>query len=84
MNYFFGTVSIKVTAIGSRIDSVAVASLNDGGNPRSQSIDQQALPQLIQQAMAAQSANIQGVSGATYTSQGFDTSLAAALKDLGL
>lgn len=84
VNYYFGTVSVKVIATGSKITSVSVASLNDGGNPRSQYIDQQALPMLIQQAVAAQGANIQGVSGATYTTEGFYTSLAAALKDLGL
>ncbi len=84
VNYYFGTVSVKVSATGSRITSVSVASLNDGGNPRSQYIDQQALPILIQQALGAQGANIQGVSGATYTTEGFYTSLAAALKDLGL
>ncbi|HEV2427147.1 MAG TPA: FMN-binding protein [Acidimicrobiales bacterium] len=84
VNYYFGTLSVKVTATGSKIDAVSIASLSDGGNPRSQSIDQQAIPMLIQQVMAAQSSQIQGVSGATYTSSGFYTSLTAALKDLGL
>ena len=84
VNYFFGTLSVKVTALGSKITSVSIASLSDGGNPRSQSIDQQSLPMLIQQVMAAQSSNIQGVSGATYTSEGFYTSLLGALKQLGL
>ncbi len=84
VNYYFGTISIKVTASGSKITAVTVASLNDGGNPRSQYIDQQAIPMLVQQVMAAQSSNIQGVSGATYTSQGFYTSLLSALKSLGL
>jgi len=84
VNYFFGTLSVKVTASGSTISSVSIASLSDGGNPRSQSIDQQSIPMLIQQVMAAQSSNIQGVSGATYTSEGFYTSLLGALKQLGL
>ncbi|MDE3065136.1 MAG: FMN-binding protein [Acidobacteriota bacterium] len=84
VNYFFGTVSVKVTATGSKITAVSIASLNDGGNPRSVYIDQQALPMLIQQVMAAQSSQIQGVSGATYTSEGFYTSLLGALKSLGL
>ena len=84
MNYYFGTLSVKVTASGSKITAVTVATLNDGGNPRSQYIDQQALPILIQQAMSAQGANIQGVSGATYTTEGFYTSLLAALKQLGI
>ncbi|MFI5036649.1 MAG: FMN-binding protein [Acidimicrobiales bacterium] len=84
INYYFGTMSVKVSADGSRITAVSIASLNDGGNPRSQYIDQQAIPMLIQQVMAAQSARIQGVSGATYTSEGFYTSLLGALKQLGL
>lgn len=84
VNYFFGTVSVKVTATGTKITTVTIASLNDGGNPRSVYIDQQAIPMLIQQVMAAQSSQIQGVSGATYTSEGFYTSLMGALKSLGL
>jgi uncharacterized protein with FMN-binding domain len=34
--------------------------------------------------VAAQSASIQGVSGASYTSAGFEQSLQAALKQLGV
>jgi uncharacterized protein with FMN-binding domain len=63
---------------------VGIASLDDGGNPRSQNIDQQSIPILEQQAMQAQSANIQGVSGASYTSGGFQQSLQGALHQLGL
>jgi uncharacterized protein with FMN-binding domain len=84
VNYFFGTLSVKVTVSGTKITGVSIASLSDGGNPRSQYIDQQSIPMLIQQALAAQSAQIQGVSGASYTSQGFDQSLQGALKQLGV
>jgi uncharacterized protein with FMN-binding domain len=63
---------------------VGIASLDDGGNFRSQSIDQQSIPTLEQQALQAQSANIQGVSGASYTSAGFEQSLQGALSKLGL
>jgi len=83
-NYFFGTVSVSVTVSGKKITNISIASLNDGGNPRSQQIDQYALPQLEQQALAANGANIQGVSGATYTSQGFVQSLQGALSKVGL
>jgi uncharacterized protein with FMN-binding domain len=69
---------------GSKISNVQIASLDDGGNFRSQSIDQQSIPLLEQQALQAQSANIQGVSGATYTSAGFAQSLQGALGKLGL
>jgi hypothetical protein len=84
VNYNYGVLSVKITAVGNRISRVGIASINDGGMPRSQYIDQQAIPLLEQQAMQAQSANIQGVSGASYTSAGFAQSLQAALHTLGL
>jgi uncharacterized protein with FMN-binding domain len=84
VNYVYGILSVTVTASGSQITSVKIATLDDGGNPQSQYIDQQSIPMLISQVMAAQSSHIQGVSGATYTSEGFYTSLLAALKQLGL
>ncbi len=84
VNYYFGTVSVSVAVSGKKITNIGIASLNDGGNPRSQQIDQYALPQLEQQALAANGVNIQGVSGATYTSQGFAQSLQGALSKVGL
>ena len=84
VNYSWGVLSVSVTASGSRIVKVGIASLDDGGNPRSQFIDQQAIPMLEQQALQAQSAGIQGVSGASYTSAGFIQSLQGALHQLGL
>ena len=83
VNYNFGVLSVKITVTGSKISKVGIAYLNDGGNPRSQFIDQQAIPILEQQALQAQSANIQGVSGASYTSAGFTQSLQSALHSLG-
>lgn len=84
VNYHFGILSVTVDLTGTKITKVTIGSLNDGGNPRSQSIDQQAIPLLEQQVLTAQSANIQGVSGASYTSAGFVMSLQNALKQLGL
>jgi uncharacterized protein with FMN-binding domain len=84
VNYNWGVLSVSVTVSGNKITKVGIASLDDGGNPRSQYIDQASIPMLEQQAMAAQSANIQGVSGASYTSAGFQESLQAALKQLGV
>jgi uncharacterized protein with FMN-binding domain len=68
---------------GGKIIKVGIGSLNDGANPRSQFIDQQAIPILEHEVLKAQSANIQGVSGASYTSGGFDQSLQSALHKLG-
>ena len=84
VNYYFGVLSVDVTVTGSKIVKVSLGSINDGGNYRSQSIDQMSTPQLEQQALAAQSSNIQGVSGASYTSAGFRQSLQSALTKLGL
>ena len=84
VNYSWGVLSVSVTVSGTKITKVGIASLDDGGNPRSQYIDQSSIPQLEQQAMAAQSANIQGVSGASYTSAGFKQSLQAALQQPGV
>jgi len=84
VNYIYGILSVKVTVTGSKIVKVTIASIDDGGNYRSQSIDQMAIPQLEQEALAAQSANIQGVSGASYTSAGFSQSMQSALGQLGL
>jgi hypothetical protein len=84
VNYNYGVMSVKVTVSGNKILSVGIASINEGGDQRSISIDQQAIPLLEQEVMQAQSANIQGVSGASFTSTGFDQSLQSALQSLGL
>jgi uncharacterized protein with FMN-binding domain len=84
VNYNFGVLSVTVSATGSKITAVTIGTLNDGGNFRSQSIDGMAIPILEQEAMAAQSATIQSVSGASWTSAGFMQSLQGALSKLGL
>jgi uncharacterized protein with FMN-binding domain len=84
VNYDYGILSVSVTSSGKKITKVSIASLDDGGSSRSQSIDQQSIPILEQQALQVQNANIQGVSGASYTSAGFQKSLQSALGKLGL
>ncbi len=84
VNYYFGVLSVKVTANGKKITAVTIGSITDGGNPRSIQIDQYSTPILEQEAVAAQSSNIQSVSGASYTSAGFQMSLQYALKKLGI
>lgn len=84
VNYYFGNISVSVTALGHKITSVTIANINDGGNGRSMAIDQYAVSILEKQALAAQSANIQGVTGASYTSAGFKQSLQGALQKLGI
>jgi uncharacterized protein with FMN-binding domain len=84
VNYNYGVLSVSVTVSGRKITKVGIASLDDGGQPQSQFIDQQSIPVLEQEAMQAQNANIQSVSGASYTSAGFQQSLQAALQSLGI
>jgi uncharacterized protein with FMN-binding domain len=84
VNYHFGNLSVSVTVSGSKITRVGIASLDDFGDARSEQIDQQSIPILEQEAVQAQSADIQGVSGASYTSQGFEQSLQGALRTLGV
>ncbi|HLW46107.1 MAG TPA: FMN-binding protein [Acidimicrobiales bacterium] len=84
VTYNYGVLAVKITVSGHKVTNVGIASLTDGGNFRSQSIDQQAIPTLEQEALAAQSANIQSVSGASYTSAGFARSLQSALSKAGL
>ncbi|MGA3218550.1 MAG: FMN-binding protein [Acidimicrobiales bacterium] len=83
VNYNYGVLSVAATVSGTKLTNVTIASIDEGGNFRSQSIDQQAVPILEQEALQAQSANIQGVSGASYTSAGFEQSLQSALTQLG-
>jgi len=77
----YGDVQVRVTTAGGRITRVAAVRL-PSGDGRSQQISSFAGPQLAQQALAAQSANIDGVSGATYTSDSYKTSLQSALDQL--
>lgn len=79
----YGVVQVKVSLAGSKITNVSFAQLtaNDG---RSQEINSQAAPILLQQTLSAQSAQIDGVSGASYTSQGYDRSLQSALDKAGV
>ncbi len=83
INYNYGVLSVAATVSGTKLTNVTIASIDEGGNFRSQSIDQQAVPVLEQEALQAQSANIQGVSGASYTTAGFEQSLQSALTQLG-
>lgn len=77
----YGDVQVRVTTAGGRITQVAAVRL-PSGDGRSQQISSFAGPQLAQRALAAQSANIDGVSGATYTSESYKTSLQSALDQL--
>ena len=74
----YGTVQVKVTFSGSTITAVDTIQAPNG-NGRDIEIDQQALPMLEQEVLASQSANIDTVSGATYTSEGYIQSVQSAI-----
>ena len=82
-NTRYGPVQVQITVVNNVITG-ATALTYPTGSFRDQQINQQAIPYLIQETLAAQSANIQGVGGASYTSQGWVDSLQSALTKAGL
>jgi uncharacterized protein with FMN-binding domain len=74
----FGPVQIQLTLTDEKITKVTALQLpND--RQRDLEIDNFAIPQLTQETLSAQSARIDAVSGATYTSEGYIQSLQSAL-----
>ena len=74
----YGPVQVRVTLTGTRITDVQALQL-PSDRSRSVNISQYAGPRLRYEALQAQSANIDLVSGASYTSQGYADSLQGAL-----
>ncbi|WP_030266276.1 FMN-binding protein [Streptomyces sp. NRRL B-24484] len=81
-NTRYGPVQVKVTLDGSRITTIDVVQYPSNDH-RDQEINSYALPLLNQEAIAAQSAQIDVVSGATFTSDGYTRSLQSALDKAG-
>jgi uncharacterized protein with FMN-binding domain len=79
----WGPVQVRVTLKNGKITDVTAVSY-PSDNPRDQEINSYALPQLRREALAAQSASIDSVSGASYTSDGYKQSLQSALDSAGL
>jgi uncharacterized protein with FMN-binding domain len=78
----WGPVQVRITLKNGKLtDVTAVAYPTD--NPRDQEINAFALPRLRSEALTAQSADIDTVSGATYTSDGYRQSLQSALDSAG-
>jgi uncharacterized protein with FMN-binding domain len=79
----YGPVQVAITVTNGQITAVdAVVYPTQSGRDRQ--INARAIPQLDQEAVAAQSAKIDTVSGATYTTVGYRTSLQSALDQAGL
>ena len=79
----WGPVQVQLTVSGGKITDVAMLQYPNG-NGTDQQISSYALPILMQDTMSAQSANIDMVSGATYTSTGYLQSLQSAIDQAGI
>jgi len=77
----YGIVQVKITVQNGKITDAQALQAPTGSNDR---YTQMAVPRLREQTIAAQSANIQGVSGASFTSYGWYTSLVSAIAKAGL
>ncbi|MGW2806212.1 FMN-binding protein, partial [Streptomyces sp. NPDC001450] len=73
----YGAVQVRLTVAGGKITKAEAVQAPKGG--LSDQKTQLAVPKLNQEAVAAQSAQIDAVSGATYTSTGYKKSLQSAL-----
>jgi uncharacterized protein with FMN-binding domain len=77
----YGVLDVKVMESGTRITDVSVPLLQTA-EPTSQQISEQAIAMLRAEALSAQSAHIDAISGATYTSAAYIQSLQAAIDKL--
>jgi uncharacterized protein with FMN-binding domain len=81
-NTQYGPMQVQATLAGTKITKVTVLQrTNDGAE--SDEIDGNAIPKLTSETLVAQSAHIDAVSGATYTSSGYVQSLQSALDQAG-
>lgn len=78
----YGTVQVNAVISGGLITDVVAVKLTDAGR-QSVSISNQAAPMLRREVLSAQSAKVSNIGGATYTSQGYLTSLQSALDAAG-
>lgn len=81
VNVNYGNVQVQITVVDGKITDAQALQAPTG---RSDRFTQYALPILRSQTLAAQGSNIQGASGASYTSYGWYTSLQSALAKAGL
>ena len=81
VNTRYGNVQVKIIVENRKIIEAQAVQAPSGNNDR---YTQMSVPVLRERTIAAQSANIQGVSGASFTSYGWYTSLASAIAQAGL
>jgi uncharacterized protein with FMN-binding domain len=78
----YGPMQVRLTLAGQAITKVTVLQRTDDGGESNQ-IDGSAIPRLVDETLAVQSARIHAVSGASYTSAGYRRSLQSALDQAG-
>ena len=81
INVNYGNVQVMITVSNGKITDAVAVKAPKGKNDRYTNM---AVPILKQQTLQAQSANIQGASGASYTSYGWFKSLQGAMAQAGL
>jgi len=81
VNVRYGNVQVKITVENGKITDAQAVQAPSGRNDR---WTQMAVPILRQQTLQAQSAHINGASGASFTSYGWYTSLVSALAKAGM
>lgn len=74
----YGPVQVQITVSGGKITAASTPQYPQG-SPRDQEINAQAIPMLVAETTQADSSNIDMISGATYTSEGYIQSLQSAL-----
>ncbi|MDA8303340.1 MAG: FMN-binding protein [Actinomycetota bacterium] len=79
--YGYGVLSVKVTVTGSHITDVSVANLRTAES-YSQYIAQQVIPILRKEVLQAQGIQVNGIAGATYTTEAYLLSVRSALQKL--
>lgn len=77
-NTQYGPMQVQLTLTGQKITKVTVLQRTNSGT-QSDEIDSFAIPRLTSETLAAQSAKIDAVSGASYTSSGYIQSLQSVL-----
>ncbi|MBC7463395.1 MAG: hypothetical protein H7227_03930 [Actinobacteria bacterium] len=81
INVSYGRVRVEITVVDGIMTDVRALEFPTG---RSERYSKYSIPALRQQTLTAQSADIQGSSGASFTSYGWKTSLQAAMKSAKL
>ncbi len=74
----YGPVQVRITLSGGRITNAQTVQVPNESR-RDVEINDAAVPQLVQETLRAQGAQIDTVSGATYTSEGYIQSLQSAI-----